>query len=205
MSFLALFLFAEKLTAQIHSTHSPDMRLHQLEYTNSSGENAMTTFYYSDKGLMESATWVDDHSGRSSENIYRYDENNRLISAYREFSDKLTSYEMYLYNVQGQKTHETFLRSDGLQGTADFIYDNKGHCEKVICKNYKGWINGDIVYEYKKNKPAHKAEIIRDGESVCSIVFEYDKDGNLIKDIWTFGSGWQQVFIYHYETINDKR
>lgn len=201
MTILALFLFAEKLTAQIHSDHSPDIRLHQLEYTNSSGEKAMTTFYYDDYNVMIKAYWEDEDSGRNSDNVYRYNDMGQLSSAYREFSDKLTSYEMYLYDEDGRKTHETFIRSDGITGSADFVYDKKGRCEKVICKKYKGWINGEIIYKYKKNKPAHAADIVRDGETIGTIVFDYDPNGNLIKDTWTFGSGWQQVFIYHYESV----
>ena len=204
MTFLALFLFAEKLSAQHDVSHSPDLRLHRLEYENSSGEKAMTTFYYNDRGIMDKATWLDEDSKRSSENIYRYNDKNQLISAYREFSDKLTSYEMYLYDEAGRKTHETFIRSDGIQGTADFVYDKKGRCEKVICNKYKGWINGDILYKYKKDRPAHEAVIVRDGEIIGTIVFDYDNDGNLIKDTWTFASGWQQIFIYHYESVVDQ-
>lgn len=202
MSFLALFLFAEKLTAQHNIEHSPYLRLRQLEYVNTSGEKALTTFHYNERGLMHAATWHDKTSARSSENTYRYNDQNQLISAYREFSDKLTSYEMYLYDVNGRKSHETFLRSDGLQGSADFIYDKNGRIEKVICKKYKGWINGEIIYKYKKDKPVHEATIVRDNEAIGKIVFEYDKESNLIKDTWTFDSGWMQEFIYHYEKIN---
>ena len=113
----------------------------------------------------------------------------------------MTSYEFYLYNDEGQKTHETFVRSDGIIGTADYVYDKKGRCKEVICDHYKGWINGIIKYQYKKNGPAKEAEIVRDDKSIGNIIFEYDKDGNLIKDIWTFSSGWQQIFIYHYESV----
>lgn len=199
MTFLALFLFAEKLTAQHDISHSPDLRLHQLEYENSSGEKGVTTFYYNDAGVMHEAFWELKDGSRHSKNIYRYDNTGRLISCYREFSDGLTSYEMYLYDEAGRKNHETFLRSDGINGTADFSYDKNGRCEKVACDRYKGWLKGDIIYEYKGSQPARKAQIIRDHEQIAEIRFDYDKNGNLSKDTWTFSSGWQQTFIYHYE------
>ena len=202
MSILALFLFAEKLTAQHDISHDPDLRLHQLEYNNSSGEKAMTTFNYNENNIMTSAYWEDEESSRTSTNFYRYNDKGLLTSVYREFSDMLTSYEMVLYNENGQKTHETFIRSDGIIGKADFVYDKKGRCKEVVCDKYKGWLNGKIIYKYANKGPAETAEIVRDGEIIGKIDFDYDKNGNLIKDTWTFASGWQQVFTYHYEAID---
>jgi hypothetical protein len=93
LSFLALFLFADKLVAQHEICHDPNLHLYQLEYENSSGEVAITTFYYNKKGLMEKALWECKDGSRTSNNIYRYNDKDQLISAYREFSDGLTSYE----------------------------------------------------------------------------------------------------------------
>ncbi len=199
MSFIALLLFADKLVAQHEIKHHPDLRLHQLEYVNSSGEMALTTFRYNDEGFMHEAYWVDNNTSRNSNNFYRYNDKDQMISTYREFSDALTSYEVFLYDEKGHKIHETFLRSDGITGTADYIYDKKGKCDHVVCNRYKGWISGDIVYKKNKKGPVQEAEIIRNVEIFGRIKFEYDENENLIKDIWTFESGWEQTFIYHYE------
>jgi len=198
MSFLALFLFADKLVAQHEICHDPNLRLHQLEYENSSGELAITTFYYNENELMEKAIWECKDGSRTSNNIYRYNDKDQMISAYREFSDGLTSYENFLYDENDKKIHETFLRSDGVSGTADYIYDKKGRCERVSCNRYKGWISGDIIYKKNKQGPVQEAEIIRNNEVIANIVFEYDENDNLIKDIWTFEGGFTQTFIYKY-------
>ncbi|MEA2077879.1 MAG: hypothetical protein U9O95_07670 [Candidatus Marinimicrobia bacterium] len=198
MSFMALFLFADKLVAQHEISHDPKLRLHQLEYENSLGEIAITTFYYNDKGLMHEALWETKDGSRKSDNFYRYNDKGQMISAYREFSDNLTSYEIFLYDKEGHKTHETFLRSDGITGTADYIYDKKGRCDHVACNRYKGWISGDIVYKKNKKGPVQEAEIIRNDVVIGNITFEYDKNDNLIKDIWVFEGGFTQTFIYKY-------
>jgi antitoxin component YwqK of YwqJK toxin-antitoxin module len=201
MSFLALFLFADRLVAQHKVVHDDSLRLHRLDYENSSGEVAVTTFYYDQDGIMRKADWETKDGVRYSKNIYRYDDRGRMISCYREFRNLLTSYEIYVYDDAGRKVHESFIRSDGVKGTADYVYDKKGRCERVICQHYKGWIDGDIVYRYPKKGPAHDAVIMKDDNEIGRIVFDYDKDGNLVKDTWTFNSGWQQIFTYHYETI----
>jgi len=198
LSFLALFLFGDKLIAQHEICHSPNLRLYQLEYENSSGEVAITTFYYNKKGLMEKALWKCKDGSRTSNNIYRYNDKDQLISAYREFSDGLTSYENYLYDDNGKKIHETFLRSDGVTGTADYIYDKKGRCEHVSCNRYKGWISGDIIYKKNKKGPVQEAKIVRNNEIIGNIVFEYDEHDNLIKDTWIFEGGFTQTFVYKY-------
>ena len=199
MSFLALFLCADKLVAQPNTDQQATPKLYQLEYKNSSGEIALTTFYYNDDGLMDKAYWECTDGSRSSNNYYQYNEKDQLISAYRVFSDLLTSYEFFLYDENGKKTHETFVRSDSIIGSADYIYDKKGRCNEVICDLYKGWLTGKIVFKNNKKGQAEKAEILRDDKIIGRIVFEYDKENKLIKDIWTFESGFTQTFIYHYK------
>ena len=200
MSFLALFLFADKLVAQHNISGQPTQKLYQLDYENSSGEIAVTTFYYNENDVMEKSYWTCTDGSRSSDNYYRYNEKYQMISAYRVFSDMLTSYEFFLYDDEGRKIHETFVRSDNIIGSADYVYDKKGHCDHVICDHYKGWLTGKIVFKNNKKGQAQKADIIRDDTIIAKIVFEYDKDDNLIKDVWTFNSGFTQTFVYHYES-----
>ncbi len=202
LQFVALFLFADRLTAQ-HSVQNPaGQRLHRLEYENNAGETAVTTFFYDENGLMYEAFWECTDGSDRSNNYYRYDDAGRMISAYREFASGVTSYEIFLYDDAGRKVHETFLRSDGVTGTADYRYLKDGSCERVICDKYKGWISGDIVYKRdKKNKRAVSAEIVRNGATAGTIDFEYDKKGSLIRDTWLFVDGFTQTFIYRYEEI----
>ena len=45
---------------------------HQLDYENSSGEIAVTTFYYDEDGIMHDAYWETRDGSQYSKNIYRY-------------------------------------------------------------------------------------------------------------------------------------
>ncbi|MCK4812536.1 MAG: hypothetical protein KAT14_01215 [Candidatus Marinimicrobia bacterium] len=204
LTVIALFLHADKLIAQHSVCHTPFLRLHTLEYENSSGEKAITTFHYHENGLMDKATWECTDGSCRSNNFYRYNDKKQLTSAYREFTNGLTSYEIFLYNDAGNKTHETFLRSDGVTGTADYYYDKHNQCIRVNCNRYKGWITGDIIYRRKKkNTCVQSADIINKDETIGSIAFEYDEENNLIKDVWTFENGFIQTFLYHYENIDN--
>lgn len=202
LQFIALFLLADKLVAQHSLPSLAGKRLHQLEYENSAGETAVTTFFYDENGLMYEALWECTDGSDRSNNYYRHNDAGQMISAYREFASGLTSYEMFLYDDAGRKVHETFLRSDGVTGTADYRYLKDGFCERVICDRYKGWLTGNIIYKKdNKNKRVMSAEIVRDGMSIGTIDFEYDKKGSLIRDAWHFEGGFTQTFAYRYEEI----
>jgi nuclear transport factor 2 (NTF2) superfamily protein len=197
MAFFLFYLLSDKLFDKHQVDHKGNPRLIKLDFISSTHEKARTLFHYNDKGLMHHALWSCDDN--RSENIYRYNEKDQMISAYREFSNGLTSYENFLYDDMGRKIHETFLRSDGLKGTADYFYDNTGRCDHVVCDHYKGWINGKIVYDHDKEGPSKRAVILQDKEIIGEIIFEYDQQNKLIKDTWTYTSGFTQAFIYHYE------
>lgn len=210
---LKLFRLFSVATMMIHSlslsgfccdsTKAEDnkFRLIKLHYENLSGEKGLTTFFYNEDGVMHQAHWEILDGSRSSENYYTYDEKGNLIKKYRKFSDGITSTQLYEYDEKGNLISEHFNRSDGVTGTTNYEYDKYEKLVKANCNGLAGWFYGVITYEYDANEIKRKGIIKRDGKHIGAIYFEYDMEGNLIKEYWEFPDSWSQTFMYEYEKI----
>lgn len=197
--FLILWLYTNYTTAQPFGEAAPDYRILQLVYTNSVGEHAYTNFRYNSQGQMCKAYWALADSTRSSVNSYDYDKQGHLIAAYRIFSDSLTVYERFVYNQNRQKTAEYFYRSDSTQGKAEYSY-RKGRLEKAVFKKHKGFLQGEMVYDYKPNGQKEKARLMKNEQQIAQISYTYDAMGNMIEENWDFNGRFQQTFEYHYKS-----
>ncbi len=181
------------------SDEAKEYREMSLYYENASGEKALTTFEYNNDGFLTNAVWERLDKSRNSLNFYSHDENGNLIRKYREYSDRIFSEETYEYDNDGKLLKENFKRSDGVLGTADYEYDQNGFRIKAVCNNLQGWINGEIIYINDKKGNKLSAEYNRDGNSVATVDYSYDTNGNLIKEFWDFGGKWNQTFNYKYD------
>ncbi len=192
------------LYAQPFGEAAMNFRIIRLDYENKSGEIAKTYFKYDKNGILSEAFWVLDDQSRSSTNLYEYDSNGRLIAAYRDFSDGLTSFELFSYDSLGNKISERFCRSDSVSGFATYEYKNN-YIQQADLKNHKGWLNGKLVYRYDNQKKKESARLMNNDKTICLISFEYDENQNLSKECWDFQGNWSQTFIYHYERKDLKR
>ncbi len=179
-------------------------QIYELHYENSSGEKGITYFRYNHQNKMSKAKWTLEDKSRYSTNFYDYDVNGNIVSAYREFSDSLTSYESFCYDDEGNKISEFFYRSDGISGTATYSYaDNR--LQSAVFKNYKGWLSGTLEWTYNPNNQKEKGTLKNKDNIVCTIYFDYDKEGNLTKEFWDFNGKWSQTFRYTYVQKNQTR
>jgi hypothetical protein len=170
-----------------------------MYYENTGGEKGLTTFDYHHNGPLNMAVWELLDGTRNSINFYTHDDQGCLIRKYREFSDDITSTEYYTYNEQARIVREHFERSDSVSGTAVYEYDNSGLLKTMRCLNYKGWFTGDIGYTCDANGVKLRASITRDGNEIGTIRYDYDENGNLMKEHWDFLGKWSQTFSYEYE------
>ncbi len=192
------------LSAQPFGDAGPDFRVIRQDYNNTSGEKGCTYFKYDNNGVLFKSLWILDDKSRSSFNYYGYDLEGRLISVYREFSDSLTSFELYSYDSLGNKISEHFFRSDSVTGLATYYYsDNR--MIKADLRNYKGWVNGTLFYQYNGKEKKQSAVLERGGKPICNISYEYDDKNNLVKEFWNFQGKWSQTFIYCYEKTDAVR
>ncbi|MFC2137566.1 hypothetical protein ACFLTE_05270 [Bacteroidota bacterium] len=181
-----------------------NFRIIKLDYENSSGEKAVTNFKYNYYGMLTKAYWSLYNNTRSSINYYEYDENGWLISAYRDFSDGLTSFEFFTYDDFGNKISEHFYRSDSVSGSASYQYQDD-LLKTAEFKNHKGWLNGTLNYQYNEKKKRKDAVLLKDDIVICYISFEYNSKNNLIKEYWNFQGKWSQTFTYYYEQKNENK
>jgi hypothetical protein len=195
---IIVFCMGFNLGAQPFGKAAENFRILKLEYENTLGEKATTFFKYDYKGRLFKAYWILDDKSRSSNNSYEYDSNGWLITAYREFSDGLTSFELFTYDSLGNKIAERFYRSDSVSGFSTFLYQ-ENRITQADFRNHKGWLNGILIYQYGENNLKKSAELMKDGRIVCHINFEYDKYQNLKTEFWDFQGKWNQTFVYHYE------
>lgn len=178
----------------------PELRLHKMYYTNSMDEKGVTIFDYDVNGTNYRAQWKLLDNSRYSINYHEFDSNNHLIRKYREFSDSLTSINIYKYD-NGKLVYESFERSDGVKGYVNYYYTN-GKCQKAICNGLNGWFHGTIIYTYKNDTLSH-AELQKDSLKIGEITYKYTN--NLLSvEIWDFYT-WQQEFIYEYEQIENQK
>lgn len=199
-----IFLFSVLLFSQPFGQAAKNFRIVKLLYQNSSGEKGTTFFKYDNSGKMHQSYWSLDNKKRSSVNHYQYNSKGILVSAFREFSDNLTSSEVFNYDENGNKLSESFYRSDSIFGEAFYEYENT-KLKKATYTNYKGYLNGYINYYYENEHKRKNAFLFKDDKKICMIKYEYDSFTNLIKEEWDYFGKWKQTFTYVYEKINDNK
>jgi len=158
----------------------------------------LTEFEYDAFGNLIFSYWKLKNGERSSKNQYVVNEKGQIIEKSRIFSDSITSGKQFEYNLCGKMTKVTFTRSDGVEGSASYHYDEHGKLEYADCMNFNGWLTGRIKYQYNKYDVIDKAVINKDNQHIGSIVFQYDIDGNLKIEKWNFNGLWEQTFLYEY-------
>ena len=186
--------------AQPFGKNADGFRIIKSSYSNSSGENGSTNFYYNNNSVLHKSFWTLEDGSRFSTNYYENDENGNIIATYREFSDSLTSFEMFKYNKDGNKVSEQFSRSDKKNGTAIYNYEN-GLLKTANYQNHKGWLNGIVKYECDKYNKLISGKFHQDEKEIANITYKYDINGNFVEENWDFSGKWSQKFIYRYENI----
>ncbi|UCD38009.1 MAG: hypothetical protein JSW54_00540 [Fidelibacterota bacterium] len=176
-------------------------RLIKLHYTNTSGEEGLTSYEYDRNGVQHRATWELLDGNRSSANYHTFDRHGNLVAKYREFSDGITSLLKYEYDDQNHLIGEHFERSDGVTGTVRYEIGDDGKTVRADCKGQNGWFYGIISYEYDESGRKTGGIIEREGKTTGSIRYSYSEQGDLHQEVWDFPGVWSQTFIYEYEQV----
>jgi len=171
--------------------------IYKLVYSDSSGEKGTTTYIYKGKDLPNKAIWQLDDGSRWSVNYHRFDSAGNLVERYREFSDSIRTIQSFIYNDDHQLVQETFNRSDGIKGSAVYLYKN-GACIKAICNLHNGWFTGIINYSNDEKGKPESATIERDGAIIGMVTYTKDTLGRVIIETWSFNSGLKQEYKYSY-------
>ncbi len=194
-----LFCFINPVWCQMPELQNSDnFRLITLKYTNSSGEKGITHFEYNAFGQLTSSRWVNFNGERSSTNKYVLNKKGEIIEKTREFSDSISSIQTFDYNLCGKILKESYSRSDGISGKVIYNYDEHGKLRNAHCQKMNGWFTGDIQYVYNSYDVLDEAIIQRDDQTIGSIHYQYDINGNLLLERWDFNGLWEQLFIYEY-------
>ena len=159
----------------------------------------VTSFFYDEYGVNHQAKWELVDGVRSSTNYHFFDEEGNFIRKYREFSDSLTSMEIYKYDKNNNLIEESFVRSDIVSGRAYYEYDSNGNLSKTVCNNYKGWLKGIITYEYDDSYNKISGKIEQNGQKIGLIQYVYNEKGQLLKEYWELSNNWNQTFSYEYK------
>ncbi|MCW8925599.1 MAG: hypothetical protein OQJ84_05025 [Xanthomonadales bacterium] len=178
-----------------------DVRLARMGYTNTDGEQGLSVYHYRRDGVMGTGTWFLLDRSRYSANYYVYDDQGKLAEKYREFSDGLISTQRFEHDAAGRVVKESFTRSDGIGGYADFRWNESGQLLTAECRKFRGWFNGFIRYQYEDGRLS-AATITRDDKPFGVIRYVYGDDGRLQSETWDLGGGrWSQTFSYEYEPV----
>ena len=196
-----LFTIVLPLQSQNPEPSQSSFRLLDMQFSNSQGEEGVTTFDYNEDGSIRIALWHLMNGSRSSINFHRYDKNGQFIEKHRQFSDGLTSTNLYFYDEEGRLLKDIFQRSDGLAGKTIYTYNKQGFQQMAICENLNGWFSGEIVYHCDENGKKDSASLVKEKQEVGTIQYTYDEKGNLKSEFWDFGPSYNQTFTYVYETV----
>jgi antitoxin component YwqK of YwqJK toxin-antitoxin module len=203
MTVLLVFLWLPSVFSQPFGRPAPGYHISELHYTNSSGEKGISEFRYDFDGRLSEGTWYLVDSSRSSLNRYHYDAAGNLLTAFREFSDSLVSFETFEYDDNGNVVAEHFYRSDGRTGSATHAYSG-GQPSVSHFNHHKGWLTGTMKYTCdSQGRPLHAVLINKDSVSIGKVVYQYDQKGNLETEAWNFNGQWQQEFRYVYHEAED--
>ena len=175
-------------------------RPHKLFYENSSGEQAITTYYYDREGENYRAHWQLADSSRSSMNFHEFDTMGNLVRKYRIFSDGITSDQFFKFDSAGLLSGQDFSRSDGVTGSTVYSYDEKGNAIMADCRGLNGWFYGQIIYKYE-NGMKSGAALIQDSDTIGFIRYGYDQD-MLVYEYWDFNGEWNQTFQYDFRAAS---
>ena len=183
--------------------NSVKYRLIRLLYSNTGGEEAVTDFEYDAFGNLALSRWKVLNDERHSINRYILNRNGQMIEKNRIFSDSVTSGQEYFYDPCGNLLRETYSRSDGMTGAVQYLYDEQGNLIESNCRNKDGWFTGNVVYSYNSYDIMDQARILKNDKPVGEIEYQYDINGNLKLEKWTFDDEWEQVYIYEYFKVPD--
>ncbi len=201
---LIIFLIISNIIyAQPFGDAEKSFRIESLSYENSSGAKEKTKFKYDNNGTLYKSLWSMNDSSRCSVNLYEYDSKGNLISAFRDFSDGITSFECFEYDNQGKKLNEHFFRSDNKSGYAEYFYKDSVLISANLV-NHKGWLNGNLRFFYNKSGKKDYAILFNNTDTTCVVTYKYDKHGNMTSENWDFKGRWSQNFEYYYSKINSK-
>ena len=175
-----------------------NFRIVKQVYQNSSEEVGSTVFSYNNDSELVKAFWSLENEKRSSTNFYEHNAKGQLISAHREFSDGITSSELFQYDSIGNLTTEYFFRSDNVAGSANHTYVGNTHLKTTFNK-HKGWLTGTLIFQYDSPGKKQSAILSRDEKEIATISYLYDDHFNLIEENWDFMGKWSQKFTYIYE------
>jgi len=199
---LSFFCLGISSNAQIPEfQNSENFKLIRLHYSNSIGEEGITEFDFDSKGILLFASWRLLNNERSSINYYSYSSDHKLIEKTRIFSDSITTQQSFKYNRCGFLENETYHRSDGINGTVKYLYDDTGNLISADCQGLNGWFYGRIKYCYNIYGIRDRAEIFDKTQKIGEIEYDYDINGNLKKEFWDFKEIWTQTFSYEYYEI----
>lgn len=138
--------------------YNEDNLLEETVFLRSDGLMSQTQYSYRRRTLSESMTYTDNKPDIKC--IYQHDEMGRLIQKQEYENDKLTGYEIYMY-------------------------DKNGVLQEAIMKNTDSWLTGRIVFETDKYDNVIKG-IFRGEPSNAIIEYRYNKQGMTMEIIWDF-------------------
>ncbi|MBR6695630.1 MAG: protein kinase [Oscillospiraceae bacterium] len=179
--------------------------------------NLISDSFYDEKDLLKSI-YEYDSEGKTIKQVscnpdgeietywlYEYDANgNRIKESYYNADNTLRFTRVYEYNVSGDKLYETIYDSNGML-YCSYKYDANGN--RVKEDTYKGgsvYLNNNVIPEYDLNGNKAKEKYLReDGTLDYYYTYEYDSDGNLIKESCYFGNGMLD-HVYEYDSNGNK-
>ena len=185
------------MTPEVTAGSTGGPRLGKLHYTNSSGEKGESEFFYDAAGRVVSSTWKQLDGARSSRNIYVHDGKGRVTEKWRIFSEGRSSLEEFSWSPEGFLVRETYKRSDGRKGHANYTRAADGRILYVDCHGLSGWFRGGIVYSYDTSGRLSGGELRRQGKKLGEIQFEHDAEGRLNSETWAAGK-WTQTFTFEF-------
>ena len=169
-----------------------------IEYIVADSDTSITTIDYDLKNRPKVAVWENIDKNESALIRMTYDESGNILEFRCDKSDSTVLTIACQNNKNGLPILAEFKKGEEPAGTVSHKYNSDGELASLLCKNFTGWFNGEIIFS-RENGRIIGAELSNGTEIVGNIVYEYDTQGNMTSEIWQIGENDAMKMNYVYD------
>jgi len=177
---------------------SPWFRISSENYDYNNESGGPSYYSYDDSGRLSSKEFIRS-DGLSTVSTYEYDSTGLLDLSTRIYSDGRQTDFLYWYSIDRKLLVKTFQWSDGTSGSETYRYkDGKLILGEYV--NMDGWLNGTMEFVRDEDDVIISASFAGEDGFDAVLDFTYDRNFNLVRLHWMFGSGQTQTYHFQYES-----
>jgi hypothetical protein len=177
------------------------LRIKSEHYNYNNEKGGPSDYFYNEEGLLYKKTFT-RNDGFITNTFYRNDNQRRLISSERIYSEGDTAKFSYTYDEHDNLIVRCGVRSDTLMSFESYLYNSDGELTKAYYYNFDNWLTGILTFKSDLKGCLQSCDFKGHNGFDASINFKYNSQGNLSGIKWDFSFGKFQEYLFEYEPTN---